>query len=90
MLKERSDLRNFPGGGRYTIYSSDLDAGDSEYTMRPSDSGPAQKVTLTSVHPKAEFNFRLPPPAGFLHIHLTNRITGETIPERLRGDDSPS
>ena len=66
--------------GRYTILGSDPEAGYSEFALWPSDSGPVQEVILSPQHPEAEFNFRLPPPAGFLHIHLTNSRTGEAIP----------
>ena len=36
-------------------------------------------VILSAEHPEAEFNFQLPPKAGFVHIHLTNMRTGAII-----------
>ena len=61
----------------YAVYADDADAGYSDFSTGP---GPGPAVTLSPEHPEAEFNFRLPPPAGFLQIHLTNRETGRVIP----------
>jgi len=36
-------------------------------------------VALSPEQPEAEFNLVLPPKAGFLEIHLTNRETGRVI-----------
>jgi hypothetical protein len=61
----------------YSVYADDAKAGYSIFSTGP---GPGPVVTLSPEHPEAEFNFRLPPPAGFLQIHLTNRKTGTVIP----------
>jgi hypothetical protein len=62
-------------GGRFTVYAQDEKAGYSNFSTRPAIGTKLQEVTLSPDHPEAEFNFRLPPPAGFLRIHLTNRKT---------------
>ena len=69
-----------PWWGRYTVFADDLEAGYSEYATRPQESKRLQEVTLSPEHPKAEFNFRLQPQAGFLHVQLKNSKTGQTIP----------
>jgi len=49
-------------------------------------------VTLSPEQPEAEFNLVLPPKAGFLEIHLTNRKTGrviEAVHVTLMGADDP-
>lgn len=65
--------------GRYIVYAEDEQAGYSRVsTGSTGDSHPAG-VEVTSEHPEAEFNLKLPPKAGFLQIHLTNRRTGVEI-----------
>jgi hypothetical protein len=68
-----------PWWGRYTVYADDLNAGYSASVMGPSDSGHPAEVTISPDRPQAEFNFRLPPQAGFLHFHLTDGKTGAPI-----------
>jgi 5-hydroxyisourate hydrolase-like protein (transthyretin family) len=68
-----------PWWGRYTVYAEDPDAGYSQLaTYRVGPNGPAE-VTISRDHPQAEFNFQLPPKAGFLHFHLTDQTTGRPI-----------
>ena len=73
-----------PWWGRYTVYADDEEAGYSQFSTGPSlNSGPTQvklsEVTISSRQPEVCFNFVLPPKAGFLDIHLTNKRTGEVI-----------
>ena len=65
--------------GRCIVYAYDEEAGYSIFSTAPTDSGRPAEVTLSPQHPEGELNFRLPPKAGFLHIHLTNRRTGTVI-----------
>ena len=69
---------NIPWWGRYTVCADDLEAGYSQFATGPKDSEQMQEVVISPEHPKAEFNFRQPPQAGFLHFHLKNSGTGET------------
>lgn len=62
--------------GRYTVFAEDQEAGYSSFSTPPASPGPLQQVELTPDHPAAEFDLHLPPKAGFLQIHLTNRSTG--------------
>lgn len=62
------------GWGTYTVYAEDWDAGYSTFVNSES-----HEVTISSGRPEAELNFRLPPRAGFLDFHLTNRKTGKEI-----------
>jgi hypothetical protein len=69
-----------PWWGRYRVYADDEEAGYSRISTGPlGDSHPAE-VEITPEHPKTGFNLALPPKAGFIQIHLTNRITGKAIP----------
>jgi len=70
---------NLPWWGRYTVFADDLQAGYSQFSTRPKDSEGVQEVVISPEHPEAEFNFRLPPQAGFLHFHLKNSATGGNI-----------
>jgi len=67
-------LGNLPVWGKYTVYAEDWDAGYSLFV-----NSKFHEVTISPTHPEAELNFRLPPKAGFLDFHLTNRKTGEKI-----------
>jgi hypothetical protein len=70
-------FENIPWWGRFIVCADDADAG---YSIFSTGLGPpGEEVTLSPQHPEAEFNFRLPPPAGFVDIHLTNRRTGALI-----------
>jgi hypothetical protein len=73
-------FEKLPWWGRYSILGCDPEAGYAEFALWPPDSAQVQEVTLSPQHPEEEFNFRLPPPASFLHIHLTDSRTGEVIP----------
>ena len=70
---ERLDL-----GATYTVYADDEDAGYSVFTTGVGQSNPP-KVTLSPDHPEATVDLRLPPKAGFVRIHLTNKRTGTVI-----------
>ncbi len=64
-------LENLFWWGWYTVYADDERAGYSTVSTGPaSRQHPVPKVEITSEHPKAKLNLRLPPRAGFLHIHL--------------------
>jgi len=65
--------------GRYTVYAEDKEAGYSIFSTGAGGMGHPSEVELTAGHPEAEFNLHLPPPAGFLLFHLTNRSTGAPI-----------
>jgi hypothetical protein len=68
-------FESLPWWGRYTVYAEDEDAGYSHFsTGQGGDSHPSE-VEITPEHAEAEFNVYLPPKAGFVHIHLTNRRT---------------
>lgn len=71
-----------PWWGRYTVCAEDEQAGYSSFAT--GCGGPhAPEVEITPEHPQAELNLTLPPKAGFLEIHLSNRQTGEKIPTML-------
>jgi hypothetical protein len=65
--------------GRYTVYAEDEKAGYSSISTGPTGNSSPSEVELTPEHPEAEFNVYLPPKAGFLQIHLTNRRRGGGI-----------
>ena len=65
--------------GRYTVFAEDKEAGYSSFSTGTGSPGPTPEVTLTDRHPEAQFDIRLPPPAGFLLFHLTNRANGASI-----------
>jgi hypothetical protein len=62
---------------RYAVQADDEQAGYSIFATWQAH--PAE-VQLTAGSPMAELRVDLPPPAGFLHIHLTNRRSGAVIP----------
>lgn len=64
---------------RYTVFAEDKQAGYSMFSTGPSGPGNWPEVELTAEHPSAEFNVHLPPPAGCLIFHLSNRRTGAAI-----------
>jgi hypothetical protein len=68
-----------PWWGRYTVYAEDLNAGYSSFTTPPADPVHLAEVTISPDHPQAEFNFQLPPKAGFLYFHLRDAKTGDPI-----------
>ena len=65
--------------GRYTVYAEDEKAGYSSISNGPSGNSSPSEVELTPARPEAEFKVYLPPKAGFLQIHLTDRRTGGAI-----------
>ena len=73
-------FENLPWWGRYTVYGEDDDAGYSIFSNGPAGNSQPSEVEITREHPEAEFKVYLPPKAGFLQIHLTNRRTNATIP----------
>ena len=72
-------FENLPRWGRYTVYADDEEAGYSNISTGPAGNRHPPEVEIKSEHPNAEFNFSLPPKAGFLEIHLRNRRNGATI-----------
>jgi hypothetical protein len=63
------------GLGRYSVFANDARAGYSMF-----GTGHASGVVeLTPEHPEAELRVELPPKAGFLVVHLTDRTTGTVI-----------
>jgi hypothetical protein len=69
---------NLPWWGRYSVYAEDDDAGYSLFSTGPSRNDPPE-VELTPEHRDTELKVFLPPKAGFVQIHLTNRRTGGDI-----------
>lgn len=67
------------GWGKYTVYADDAAAGYSDFSQDPDYRANPLAVTLSAEHPQAEFNFRLPPRAGFLYFHLMNQKTGAAV-----------
>jgi hypothetical protein len=65
--------------GRYTVYAEDEKAGYSRISTGPSGNRHPAEVEVTPEHPEAEFKVYLPPKAGFLQVHLTNRRTAVGI-----------
>jgi|SRR6202142_1018546 len=70
---------NLPWWGKYTVYAEDEEAGYSSFSTGSAGDGHPSEVELTPEHREAEFKVYLPPRAGFLQIHLTNRRTGADI-----------
>jgi hypothetical protein len=63
----------------YSVYAEYQEARYSGFTTGTGSIEHPTEVELTAEHPEAELNFALPPPAGFLLFHLTNRTTGTSI-----------
>src|SRR6267378_3907814 len=74
-------FENLPWWGRYTVYAEDEDAGYSSFSTLPAGDSHLSEVELSPEHREAELKFYLPPKAGFLQVHLTNRRTGVGISE---------
>lgn len=72
-------FENLPWWGKYTVYAEDEEAGYSSFSTGPAGNSHPSEVELTPGHPEAEFKVYVPPRAGFLQIHLTNRRTGDDI-----------
>lgn len=71
-------FEQIPWWGKYRVQAEDDDAGYSLFSTGEGRTEP-QEIELTPEHPEAEMKVWLPPKAGFLQIHLTNRRTGDTI-----------
>ena len=56
----------------YIVNADDEAAGYSRVSTGPLG-GSVSEVEITADHPETEFDFSLPPKAGFIRIHLTNR-----------------
>jgi hypothetical protein len=63
----------------YTVYADDQDAGYSIFSTGLTGQANPQEVTLSPEHPEATLDLRLPPKAGFVRFHLTNKQTGAAI-----------
>ena len=72
-------FENIPWWGRYTVYADDEDAGYSSFSTGPAGDSTPPEVEITPEHPEGELKVVLPPKAGFIQIHLTNRKTGAII-----------
>ncbi len=72
-------FENIRWWGPFTVYAEDEEAGYSSFSTGPAGLGNPPEVELSQEQPEAELNLDLPPPAGFLLIHLTNRKTGEEL-----------
>jgi len=76
----RYRLTDIPWWGRYTVYAEDEAAGYSMSNGQLIDlSDKIEEVTLSPQHAEAELDLRLPPKAGFLEIHPSNKETGAAI-----------
>ena len=63
----------------YTVIADDADGGYSIFSTGFTGRANPPEVTLSPEHPEATLDLRLPPKAGFVRIHLTNKQTGATI-----------
>jgi hypothetical protein len=72
-------FEKIPWWGKYSVYAEDEDAGYSLFSTREGHTDP-EGVELKPDRPEAEMKVYLPPKAGFLHIRLTDRRTGNAIP----------
>ncbi len=70
---------DIPWWGMYTVYAEDEETGYSNLSTGRAEPGRLPEVELSQDHPEANLDLRLPAPAGFLRIHLTNRKTGDEI-----------
>ncbi len=72
-------FENLPWWGKYNVYAEDEDAGYSSFSTGPAGDSHPSEVEVTPENREAEFKVYLPPKAGFLQIHLTNRRTGVVV-----------
>ena len=72
-------FENVPWWGSFTVFAEDEDAGYSSFSTGLVGETHPPQVEISLEHPEAELDLTLPPKAGFIRIHLTNRATGETI-----------
>lgn len=71
-------FESLPWWGRYGVDAEDDDAGYSVFSSGAGRNDPPE-VKLTPQQREARLNVYLPPKAGFVHIHLTDRRTGNVI-----------
>jgi hypothetical protein len=76
-------FNKLPRWGRYVVYADDEKVGYSRTSTGPIGNTHPTEIAITAEHPEAEFNLYLPPKAGFIRIHLTNRTTGSTIRQMM-------
>jgi hypothetical protein len=72
-------FERLPWWGRYTVYADDEKAGYSVISTGPAGNSHPPEAKISRENPTAQLNVYLPPPAGFVEIHLTNRRTGSVI-----------
>ena len=73
-------FESLPWLGKYTVYADDEDAGYSSFSNGPAGDGSnPPEVEITPEHLEAQLTVVVPPKAGFIQIHLTNRRTGAEI-----------
>lgn len=72
-------FENVPRWGKYTVYADDEDAGYSDFSTGPAGDSNLPEVEITPEHPAAQLTVVVPPKAGFIQVHLTNRRTGAEI-----------
>lgn len=72
-------FNKLPRWGKYIVYADDEKVGYSRTSTGPIGDTHPTEIEITPEHPEAEFNLYLPPKAGFIRIHLTNRTTGSAI-----------
>src|SRR5438270_913727 len=65
--------------GRYAVFGDDENAGYSATSRPPHLDDQVNDVEISLQHPAAELTVNLPPKAGFVRIHLINRVTGTNI-----------
>jgi hypothetical protein len=70
---------NVPWWGKYTVYADDEDAGYSAFSTGLGRDSSHREIEITPEHPEVEMRVVIPPKAGFIQIHLTNRRTGADI-----------
>jgi hypothetical protein len=68
------------GLGKWEVFVDDREAGYVGFGADLSPPGMSEKAEITSEHPDAEVHISLPPKAGFMDIHLTDKMTGTAIP----------
>jgi hypothetical protein len=71
-------FEHLPWWGKWSICAEDGDAGYSAFVTAGCRNDPPW-VEVSPQHREAQLKVYLPPKAGFLHIHLTNRKTGAEI-----------
>jgi hypothetical protein len=72
-------FEGLPWWSRYTVSGEDDEAGYSSFSTGLTGNDHPSEVEITREHPEAEFKVYLPPKAGFLQIHLTDRRTKAAI-----------